>query len=409
METIELKIAVRNLIANSRRTLLTLFIIIIGLTAILFIAGYINMVRVGFGEILIGEKYTHFQIYRKGFLELDDRSSMKFSLSPDDIATIESILLKRDEVMAVFPRINVQGVIGNVDVSKLFLGYGSDPYYENLMTYGTILEGMKLSEEDPYMCVIGSGLAEKLNASLDDPLLVSVPNDGGGLEAESLVVGGIANFGPKELNDTAVLVSLEVARSLHYTENAQSIMVLLDETKHLEETYAYFLDEADKANLDIETKTWIEMDPFYLSVMRDYTFQLNLIATIFLFVILLAVSNTIYMAIIERTPEIGTLRAIGISRMEIIRTILLEGLILGIIGVLSGVGIGYLIQYILRIVYVELPPPPSLTEPIRLAIQLRVQDVVFYSGLLAVCSVIATLFPGLKASNTNIVSAIRHA
>lgn len=409
METIELKIAVRNLIANSRRTLLTLFIIVIGLTAILFIAGYINMVRIGFGEILINEKYSHFQIYKRGFLELDDKASMKLSLTPDDISTIESILLERDEVMAVFPRINVQGMIGNMESSRLFLGYGSDPYYEKLMTYGTILKGMKLSDEDPYMCVIGTGLAERLNVSLDDPLLISVPNEGGGLEAESLTVGGIANFGPQELNDTAVMVSLEVAQSLNYTDNAQSILVLLHDTEFLEEVYEYFLDEAGKSGLDIETMKWIEMDPFYLSVMRDYTFQLNLIATIFFFVILLAVSNTIYMAIIERTPEIGTLRAIGISRMEIIRTILLEGLILGITGVITGVGGGYLIETILQFVYIELPPPPSLTNPIRLAIALRIQDVLLYSGILAACTVIATLFPGLKASNTNIVSAIRHA
>lgn len=409
METVEVKIAVRNLIANSRRTLLTLFIIIIGLTAILFIAGYINMVRIGFGEILIGEKYAHFQIYKKGFLEMDDRSSMKFSLTPEEVSQIESILSERGEVRAVFPRINVQGLIGNIEVSKLFMGYGSDPYYENLMSYGTLLEGVKLSEDNPYFCVLGSGLAEKLGVSLDETLLITVPNEGGGTEAETAIVAGIANFGPKELNDTVVLVSIEVARSLNYTDHSQSLLVLLHETENLEEVYPAFLEEAEKAGLDIETRTWDEMDPFYLQVMRDYTFQLNLIATIFLFVILLAVSNTIYMSIIERTPEIGTLRAIGISRVEIIRTIMLEGLLLGMFGVLVGVGLSYLIQYVLQMIYIELPPPPSLTDPIRLSIHLRVQDVLVYSGFLAGCSVLATLFPGLKASNTNIVSAIRHA
>ncbi|OQX29377.1 MAG: hypothetical protein B0D92_04095 [Spirochaeta sp. LUC14_002_19_P3] len=406
---IETKIAVRNLIANSRRTLLTLLIIVVGLTAVLFIAGYINMVRVGFGELLIGEKYSHFQIYKKGFLDTNEPTSMAYSLSPEETAKIEEILSAREEVNFILPRINLHGMVGTTEDSKIFLGYSADPFYESFMTYGTIEQGIKLDMDDPYQCVVGKGLAKKMGLDLGAELLIQVPNEGGGLEAELVSVGGIANFGPEELNNTAVLTSIDIGRSLNYTDNNQYLLVMLHETQYLEDVLAYLKDEVARAGLDLEFRTWVEMDPFYQKVMRDYTFQLNLIAGIFLFVILLAVSNTIYMSIVERTPEIGTLRAIGISRLEIIRTILKEGLILGIIGVSIGVGLAYLIQILLRVVYVELPPPPSLTNPIRLAIGLRVKDVFMYSGLLAGCSTFATLFPGLKAANTNIVSALRHA
>ncbi len=409
MGIVELKIAVRNLLGNARRSLLTLLIIIIGLTAVMFIAGYINMVRVGFGETLIGEKYSHFQIYKKGYLDADDQFTMKYTFTPDEVSQIRSILQSREEVNFVLPRINLQGLIGDYQNSKLFRGYGADASYEAFMTYGTLQEGMKLSIDNPDLCVLGTGLAEKLEVSLNDSLLITIPNEGGGMEGANVTVGGIANFGPQELNDTVVLTSLEVAKTLNYTDASQYLLVMLHESEYLEEIYAYFKEEAQKTGLDIETKVWDEMDPFYLSVMRDYTFQLNLLASILLFVILLAVSNTIYMSIIERTAEIGTLRAIGISRLEIVRTILLEGIILGILGAFIGVGMGYFMQYILDVVYIELPPPPSLTEPIRLSIALRIQDVLFYGGLLALCSSLATVFPALKAAHTNIISALRHA
>lgn len=406
---IELKIAIRNLIANSRRSLLTLFVIIISLSAILFIAGYTNMVRIGFREILIEEKFAHFRIYKKGFLEMDDAVSMKHAFSPEEAARVEEILSRTEGVKNIIPRITIQGMVGGLEKSKLFMGYGSVPGLENTMSYGTLLDGDRLSDEDPYKAVLGTGLAWKLDAELGDSLQISVPNEGGGIEAELITVGGIANFGPKDLNDTTLLVSLDVAQSVNFTDDVQMLLVMLDDTAYMDNVYSYFISEAEKAGLDVETRLWHELDPFYNQVMRDYTSQLNMVAIIFLCVVLLAVSNTIYMSIMERTPEIGTLRAIGISRMEILKTIFLEGLILGILGGVLGVAIAYGIENFFNIVEIELPPPPSLTDPIRLSIRLRLQDILLYAGLMGSCSSLISLIPGLKAANTNIVSAIRHA
>ena len=410
LQKIEIKIAIRSLIANSRRTILTLIITVVGLTAILFIAGYINQVRVGFAELLINEKYTHFQIHKKGFLELDNPTAMTHTLTPEDITAIES-LLNIQEVDFIMPRINIRGLVENYDsgLSQLFLGYGTDPFFEQFMNYGKIIEGVKLSEEDANAAVFGVGLASKLKISMGDSLQIMVPNEGGGVEAELVNVKGIANFGPDELNDTTMLVSLDIAQSVFFTDDVQVLMVKLHDTDDLEEVYSNFITAADKAGLDIETRTWKEMDKFYLQVMRDYTFQLNLIASILIFVILISVSNTIYMSIMERTPEFGTLRAIGISKLEIIRTVLAEGLILGIIAALLGILAAYGIDLFLSQVYIELPPPPSLTDPIRLAMELRVSDVIMYGVLIAGTCSIATIFPSFRASSINIVSAIRHA
>ena len=407
---IELKIAFRSLIANLRRTLLTLFISIIGLTAVLFIAGYINRVRVGLAELLINEHYGHFQIYKNGFIELDDPTSIAKSLGPAEVEIIES-LLDREEVEFLLPRITLRGQVQSPDgsITKLFQGYGSDPYGENLMTFGQIQDGIKLSEDDPAAAVVGTGLASKLKLSIGDLVQILVPNEGGGVEAAVVNIEGIADFGPPQLNDLTILVSLPVAQQLQYTDSVQSILVKLEDTNTLETVYTEFLEMAEERGLDIESRTWREMSPFYIKVMRDYTFQLDLIASILLAVILLAVANTVYMSIIERTSEFGTLRAIGISRIEIIRTVMLEGLIIGIISSIIGIALGYGIQYYFMKVYVELPPPPTLTNPIRLSPLMATSDVITYAITITISCFLATIPPSLKASTINIVSAIRHA
>lgn len=410
IQRVELKIALRSLLANMRRTLLTLIITTIGLTSILFVAGYINQVRVGFAEILINEKYSHFQIYKKGFLELNNSSDMSRILSSEEIQSIEN-MLDRDEVDFILPRITVRGIADNYSdgVQQLFMGYGTEPYLENFMNYGKVVEGVKLSDTDSSAALLGIGLAKKLQVSLDDEIQIIVPNEGGGVEAAVVNVKGIADFGPDALNDVTMLVSLETAQSLFYTDSVQSILVKLFNTKDLDKVYGDFLGAAKNAGLDIETRTWKDMDKFYIQVMRDYTFQLNLVASILIFVILMAVSNTIYMSIMERTPEFGTLRAIGISKAEIIRTVVIEGFVLGLVAALLGIALSYGMQFFLRQVYIELPPPPSLTDPIRLSMVLRPKEVMSYSVFIVLTCSLATLFPSLKASSINIISAIRHA
>lgn len=406
---IELKIATRNLISNLRRTLLTLFIIIIGLTAILFISGYINMVRVGFAQLLTETTYAHFRISKTGYIEQQDDFSMQYSLTPEEVAEIEDIMYDIEGFSFALPRSNLQGTIGNFQYTTLFRGYASDPYVEGLMSYGSIIEGEKLSLEDPSLVVIGTVMAEKIRASIGDSFTLITPNEGGGIEAANVTIGGIADFGPKELNETAMIVSNEIASLLYYTDNVQSVSIMLDEIDMIEEVFPTFLDRAKERGLDVEARIWSDLHPFYLSVIRDYTFQLKLIAGILLFVILLAVSNTIYMSIIERTPEIGTLRAIGISKLEIVRTILKEGLLISIVGILVAIFAVYGIEALLQIIHIELPPPPTLVEPIKLQIFLRIRDIVLYCFILGSTSTLGTLFPALKASNTNIIAAIRHA
>jgi putative ABC transport system permease protein len=125
-------------------------------------------------------------------------------------------------------------------------------------------------------------------------------------------------------------------------------------------------------------------------------------------IIVLGISNTLTMNVLERTGEIGTMMAIGTPRKKILRLFVLEGLLLGVIGGLSGLAIGLLLAQALSYVGIPMPPPPGRTEGYSAQIMVTVR-LAFWGIAMAVGStILASLYPALKASRLPVVDALRY-
>lgn len=403
----EFFIAIRNLLNNPRRTSLTLAIIAISLGAILFVGGYVEMVRVGFAEQLIRSQYGHFQIYSKGFSDLKDSNETSLLLSEEDVRTLEDILSDLDQVDFFISRLPVQGLIGNGSRSLIFSGIAGEPIEENMMSYGQVLEGNRLDPTKETSVLLGSKMAEKLKANIGDILTITSPNEGGGMEAALVEVSGIMNYGPEGLNNSFIITSLETGKQLHYTDKIQRIVVLLHDTEKTKETILKIQEKADSMGLSIEIREWEEMAVFYRKVIRDYTAQINVLAIVLLLLGGLAVSNTIFMSVMDRIPEIGALRAIGISAKEIMTTIIFEGLLLGLGGMFLGSLLGFGIQFFLENFTIMLPPPPGTYKGIHLTIIINKENVLQKGLLISLITILASLPPAIQGIKANIIEALR--
>jgi putative ABC transport system permease protein len=127
-----------------------------------------------------------------------------------------------------------------------------------------------------------------------------------------------------------------------------------------------------------------------------------------LIMVFFAISNTVSMSVVERTREIGTLRAIGTYSREILKNFMLEGLVIGVLGSLVGMLIGLSISFLSTVAGFTMPPPPGRAEGYPLVISAPLDIYMNVSITIVVVCVLAAWLASWKAVNKTIVEALAH-
>ena len=155
--------------------------------------------------------------------------------------------------------------------------------------------------------------------------------------------------------------------------------------------------------------SWNQLDEFYNRTVSLFSRQFNVVKFILAMIILLSVSNTLTMTVLERTNEIGTLMAIGLRKSKILRIFIAEGFVLGLSGGAIGLIIGLALASIISQIGIPMPPPPGMQRgfigEIRVTLTLAFNSFAFAS----VSAIAASIYPAWKASRLPIVDALRHS
>ena len=111
----------------------------------------------------------------------------------------------------------------------------------------------------------------------------------------------------------------------------------------------------------------------------------------------LGILNTVSMTVVERTGEIGTLRALGESRKDIVSQFVLESVMLSLIGIICGILISAGCIRIVESVKI-MTEMPGASTPFQIKIFFQWGSVLYASLLASVTTVVATMIPALRAS-----------
>jgi len=119
------------------------------------------------------------------------------------------------------------------------------------------------------------------------------------------------------------------------------------------------------------------------------------------------VANSMGMTVIERTREIGTLRAIGLRRAGVVRIFTTESLLLTLIGCGTGFLLTVLVRYGINVADISYTPPNSVS-PTPLLIDLDMRRIVFTCVLMGIVATLAAYLPARRAANKVIIDALGH-
>lgn len=404
-----LKLAIRNVFRNRRRTLITLAATSFGAAAIIVFGGFVNAIYWGVRESTIRSQLGHIQLYRKGFSERGHL--VPFDYLIPDYAALQTQLKQLDHVKTVTARLGFAGLVSTGDTTTAFVGAAVHPEGErDLSSLAVIVDGKELATRDPHGITLGVGLARAFGVKPGDDLTLLTTTKGGSINALAVKVRGVWESGEKAYDDRFLRAPLPAVQRLLDLEGGeiQSVVLLLDATEHTAAVRDAIARLVAERGLDLEIKTWEDLALRYHQVRELFGRIFAVLTLIVSIMVVFGITNTMTMAIFERTREIGTVMALGTRRRGVISMFVLEGLALGTLGGIAGVALGVALAQAISALGIQLPPPPGSTR--GFAVQIFVVPAVLLQAfrLSIVTATLASLYPAWRAARLNVVEALRH-
>ncbi|MEK7703115.1 MAG: FtsX-like permease family protein [Nitrospirota bacterium] len=404
-----LKLGIRNILKNRRRSLVTILAIAFGFLSINLFAGYVKNIRMGLSEQAIrGERLGHLTVAKKGFFTEGKIAPEKYLFTEEEAKKIITIMKADSQVEAVTPRLNLSGLVSNGKVSTIFLAEGLVPDDTRLFqeSFRQTPKGV-LDPKKPFAGSVSSDLAKLLNLKIGDSAVLLTATVDGLTNALDIEVGEIYNTGTAATNDKFLLLPFKFTQQLFDTEGADRLTVLLKDRSDTEPAVQRLTQKLADAGFAVEIKTWVELSAFYQQVVGMFTMIFLFIFVIVSAIVIMGIINTMTMAVIERTREIGTLRSIGMKRGKIVWLFSLEGTLLSLLGCGIGLPLIFLISQGINqagIVYI----PPDSSELVPLLIDLDFLRMGQSFLVLVLLTTVSALVPARSASRIKIVDALGH-
>ena len=408
-------ISLRNIVKNGRRSIMTILAIALGYAAINLFQGYVHSTYEGLTNAAIhGEGLGHLTIFKKGYLDQGKLHPEKYQFSRDEVENISALVRKSPDVELITPRLSVSGIISNGKNSTIFISQGLVPVDDTAirgdLTKYTSFKGSYLADAERSGVVVGSELAEMLNLKTGSDAVILSNSYSGMANALDVKVLGIYNTGTAATNDKTVLMTYRHAQDLVDFPGAERLVVLLKNGKNgnTAATSAAEIGRAlAEAGFNVEIKTWNELSAFYIQVKNLFDMIFLFIFSIVLVIVVMSIINTMSMSVMERTREVGTLRALGLKRYGVKFLFATEGVLLGLLGSIAG-GLIFFAVYSIIITTHPTYIPPASSNPVPLRVDLiwpaLARSVIFMATL----SFVAAFIPARRSAKMSIVDALGH-
>jgi lipoprotein-releasing system permease protein len=390
----ELFIALRYLLAKRKEKFISIISLIsvlgvaVGVCALIVVigvmAGFDNELR----DKIIGAN-SHIVIEQEGGVQDAATMIKKIKTEPHVVSAApfldgQAFIKAKDSIQGI----SIRGILADEELKVSKVG--------SYIKAGSI-DGLKNGG-----MVIGTEMAQRYGLKLGDTVSVLSPIDG---SAKDFKVAGIFNSGYYEYDSGLAFVDLKDAQELFGAEGkAGGIGVKIDD-EYLAPELRIKLQK--KLGFPFYVKTWIDLNKSLFSALKLEKLAMFWILALIVAVACFNIAATLIMVVMEKTKDIGILKAIGATNNSIRIIFTLQGFIVGVVGtalgVAGGLGLGYLLE---RYQFIKLPKDIYYID--RFPVDIQYTDVAAIVVAALAISLLACLYPAWQASRLNPVDALRY-
>jgi len=392
----ELMISWRYLVTKRKEGFISLISIISVLGVAIGVMALIVVIAVmtGFDQDLrdkIVGNYSHITI--SSFRPIDDKEYKDIT---DKIANYPHI-------RGISPYIQGQVLIKQEN-KLLAVGLkGIDPSLETQVTKINkyLIEG-NIDNLSQGSVIVGRELALYLGAGLNSNLGIYSPFS----RMRNLKVVGIFNSGMYDYDMNLIFVPLKTAQEILGLENQISAIAIKLDNLYLADTVKKDLKKILGFNYNL--KTWVEANQNFFAALKLEKLTMFIILTLIILVASFNIVSTLIVMVVEKTSDIGILKAIGMNGRNIRKIFTYEGLIIGTLGTLIGALSGIILCGLLKkYQFIKLPPDIYYIDRLPVSIKFW-PDILLIVVAAMIITLISTIYPASKAAKLRPIEALRY-
>ena len=388
------RVGLRGITTRRLRTVLTALAIVLGVAMVSGAYTLTDTMR-GAADSLSSSAYdgTAAVVSAKTVVKVDSDNPVRPAIPQGTLDRVRAVPGVEQAVGSITDEARIVGKDGDVVGTGPYFGVGLDRHAGKLSPF-KLKEGRFAT--GPGQVVIDAGTADRENYSLGDTIAVQTRGP-----QQKMRVTGIGTFGDVDSIGTATfaLFDLHAAQQLFHKSGSYT-EILVGGPDSVRKQLSASLGDS------LQVQTAAANDRFTLDGLKTFVKFLKILLLVFggiaVFVGAFTIYNTLSITVAQRSRELALMRALGATRRQVLRSVVVEAVALGtiasVIGVAAGIGLAKLINGVFASAGVDLPSTSTVFSTRTLVVSLAVGIVV---------TVLAGLGPAMRATRVSPVTAMR--
>jgi putative ABC transport system permease protein len=344
------KLGLKNLTRQKRRNFITILVIAFAFFVFLFIDSLMEgMEEMSFDNIKNYDTGS-IQVAHPAYWEDKDKLPLEnlIYLNQD----VEESIKNMDGVLGVSPELRFKANLNNGidEIAVQGMGISIEQYNQVFATQNHVVEGSMFGPGE-LKAVMGVKLAELMDLKVNDYITLLVRTKEDTFNTIDLEIAGLLHTPNPMINNGIVFVPLGIARQALNVENGISMMaVKIKKEKEINPTINNINQIFQEKNMNINAYSWKESAKTVIAMSTAQDAETAVMLTIILTIGMIGIINNVILSSLERTREIGMMKALGMREWEIVFVFMVEATGIGILGGLAGcllgaAGVGWIVKY----------------------------------------------------------------
>ena len=345
-----IKLGLKNLTRQKRRNGITILVIAFAFFIYLFLDSVMGgMEELSFNNIINFETGNIQVAYPQYWEEREELPLENLIYLNQDI---EESIKNMDGLLATSPELRFTASLNNGinEIAVIGLGIVPERYNEVYTTQQYLVAGSMFASGES-KAVIGERLAELMDLKVNDYITLLIRTKEETFNTIDLEIGGLLNTPHPVINNGIVFVPLDIAQQALNVENGISMITIrTNKGKEINPIIDNINQIFQKKNINIKAYSWRESAKTVIAMSAAQGAETTVVLTVILMIGMIGIINNVILSALERTREIGMMKALGMREWEIVLVFMIEACGVGIIGGLAGcllgaAGVGWMVKY----------------------------------------------------------------